>query len=321
MTERRRKGGTKIAAAIIGLALTVTALQVGSPASASFPGTNGLIAYVVGRQRLRREPGNPVPDAGHEHRRTTRRELQRGGQQARRRTARAGSCCSIRCAGSVGHARPEHARADNFRPRSTRPARSSCSQHSPAALFTIDVTGTNRTPSSRRLGTRSTRLVGRRHVHRVRQRFGRRHDPAHQPDGRRATCAGDDGPGRRCAARRDRVPVPTVSPDSKKVAFGQDGRRQRPRRGELRRHDGDADATDHGAPRTTHPVVLAGRHAARVLARRRCLSPVPSDGSGTVTADRRHHTSCNADTGVAGAPAPARAPARGPARAPARAAR
>jgi PKD repeat protein len=64
MRERtpRRRGGFRLGAAMLGIALAVALAQIGPPASATFPGTNGLIAYIDSNENIVLiDPANPVP--------------------------------------------------------------------------------------------------------------------------------------------------------------------------------------------------------------------------------------------------------------------
>jgi PKD domain/RTX calcium-binding nonapeptide repeat (4 copies)/WD40-like Beta Propeller Repeat len=63
MRERtsRRRGGLRLGAAMLGIALAVALAQIGPPASATFPGTNGLIAYISGGNIFLIDPASPVP--------------------------------------------------------------------------------------------------------------------------------------------------------------------------------------------------------------------------------------------------------------------
>jgi PKD repeat protein len=64
MRERtpRRRGGFRLGAAMLGIALAVALAQIGPPASATFPGSNGLIAYIgTGNNIFLIDPANPVP--------------------------------------------------------------------------------------------------------------------------------------------------------------------------------------------------------------------------------------------------------------------
>jgi hypothetical protein len=61
MGQVRPKSRSKVAAAILGLALAATIFTVGSPAGATFPGTNGKIAYVQNGDVYVVNTVNPVP--------------------------------------------------------------------------------------------------------------------------------------------------------------------------------------------------------------------------------------------------------------------
>src|SRR5690349_2703167 len=62
MAEQRSTRRGRIAAAVVGLGILAALLQVGSPAQASFPGTDGNIAYInAGNIFLINPDAAPIP--------------------------------------------------------------------------------------------------------------------------------------------------------------------------------------------------------------------------------------------------------------------
>ena len=266
-----------LAKALLALAIVVGVLQVGSSAHASFPGTNGLIAYVSGGNVFVVNPANPVPTQVTNTGNFTRVRYNAAGNKLVSDQV-AGLVLLEPVAGSAVTLVPNTVGGD------TRPAfnpdGSQLVFSRSTGLFTIGIDGTNRTsilnsaaatqPEWSADGSFIAFANYPTSIRRI------------SPTGGNLTTLATTGPGGTACSGAAPCQTPSISPDSTKVSYNQ----QNVANGGLafvnangtsvtpsRLTTGAADSRGSYAPDGTKLV----------FARNQVLSTVPSDGSGTVT--------------------------------------
>jgi Tol biopolymer transport system component len=272
-------GRKNVARAVLAVAVAAAGLvQVTSPAKATFPGTNGLIAYVSGGNVFVVNPANPVPT-----------QVTNTGNYTRARFNAAGSklvsdqvgglVLLDPVAGSTVTPVPNTVGGDNrpaFNPDGTKLV----FRREGAGLFTIGVDGTNLTsiinsaaatqPEWSADGSFIAYSEFPTSIRRI------------SPTGGNLTTLATKGPGGTACAAATPCQTPSISPDSLKVAYDQQGAA----------NAGLALVNANGTT-VTPGRLTTGANDTRssfapdgtklVFARNQVLSTVPSDGSGTVT--------------------------------------
>jgi dipeptidyl aminopeptidase/acylaminoacyl peptidase len=266
-----------IAKAVLALAIVVGVMQVGTAAQASFPGTNGLIAYVSGGNVFVVNPANPVPTQVTNTGNFTRVRYNAAGNKLVSDQV-AGLVLLDPVAGSAVTLVPNTVGGD------TRPAFSPDGSklvfNRNTGLFTIGIDGTNRTsilnsaaatqPEWSADGSFIAFANFPTSIRRI------------SPTGGNLTTLATTGPGGTACSGAAPCQTPSISPDSTKVSYNQ----QNVANGGLAFVN--ANGTSVTPSRlTTGATDSRGSYAPDgtklVFARNQVLSTVPSDGSGTVT--------------------------------------
>jgi WD40 repeat protein len=220
MSKRVHIGRGKVVAAILGLGIVATALSLGSPATASFPGANGLIAYVTGGNIFVVNPANPVPTQVTNTGNFVRSKFNATGTKLVA-AASSGLVTLDPVAGSAITPIP-NTTGNDIRPAFDPTGTKVVFRATGVGLVTIDVAGTNRTNIVNGNHTRPDwsadgTFIAFEDLNGIAIRRV-------SPTGANLVTLATTGPGgaNACAAATF-CDAPTVSPDSTKVAFAQTG--------------------------------------------------------------------------------------------------